>query len=133
MLLLQAGAAPVTVNPCMHSYIIICSYYTLFSVSASSTSSSLNYSSLPIIANSICSVTYGTKVITANTICVSTPSGTSTCQGDSGGPLALESDGVLIGVTSFVSSAGCASGSPAGFIRVTSYLNWIKEKTGISY
>ncbi|XP_011210983.2 serine protease 1-like isoform X2 [Bactrocera dorsalis] len=99
----------------------------------SSTSSSLNYARLPIIANSVCSATYGTKVVTANTICISTPSGTSTCQGDSGGPLALESDGVLVGVTSFVSSSGCQSGAPAGFIRVTSYLNWIKERTGISY
>ncbi|XP_011185283.2 serine protease 1 [Zeugodacus cucurbitae] len=99
----------------------------------SSTSSSLNYARLPIIANSVCASTYGKQVITANTICVSTPSGTSTCQGDSGGPLALESGDVLVGVTSFVSKSGCASGAPAGFVRVTSYLPWIKERTGISY
>lgn len=103
------------------------------SVSASSTSSDLNYARLPIIANSACASVYGSKVVTANTICVSTPSGASTCQGDSGGPLALASNGVLVGVTSFISKSGCASGAPAGFVRVTSYLKWIKERTGISY
>ncbi|XP_017481758.1 PREDICTED: serine proteases 1/2-like [Rhagoletis zephyria] len=100
---------------------------------SSSTSSYLNYGRLPVIANSVCSSTYGSKVVTGNTICVATPGGVSTCQGDSGGPLALESNNVLVGVTSFVSSKGCASGAPAGFVRVTSYLDWIKGKTGISY
>ncbi|XP_073836508.1 serine protease 3-like [Musca autumnalis] len=98
-----------------------------------SVASSLNYARLQVITNTVCASTYGTSVVTSNTICVSTPSGTSTCQGDSGGPLALESSELLIGVTSFVSSAGCASGAPAGFVRVTSYLDWIKSKTGISY
>ncbi|XP_013117006.2 serine protease 1 [Stomoxys calcitrans] len=93
----------------------------------------LNYARLQVITNSVCAYTYGSTVITGNTICVSTPSGKSTCQGDSGGPLALENADRLIGVTSFVSSAGCASGAPAGFVRVTSYLDWIKSKTGISY
>lgn len=93
----------------------------------------MNYARLQVISNTVCANVYGTSVVTSKTICVSTPSGTSTCQGDSGGPLALESSQLLIGVTSFVSSAGCASGNPAGFVRVTSYLDWIKSHTGISY
>lgn len=100
---------------------------------ASSVATSLNYARLQVVANSVCAATYGSSVVTSNTICVSTPGGTSTCQGDSGGPLALDSSDLLIGVTSFVSSSGCKSGNPAGFIRVTSYLDWIKSKTGISY
>ncbi|XP_075160603.1 serine protease 3-like [Haematobia irritans] len=98
-----------------------------------SVANNLNYVRLQVITNSVCASTYGTSVVTSNTICVSTPSGKSTCQGDSGGPLALDGSDLLIGVTSFVSSAGCASGAPAGFVRVTSYLDWIKTKTGISY
>ncbi|XP_065362439.1 serine protease 1-like [Calliphora vicina] len=93
----------------------------------------LNYARLQIITNTVCAATYGNSVVTGNTICVSTPSGTSTCQGDSGGPLALESSQVLVGVTSFVSASGCQSGKPSGFVRVTSYLDWIKANTGISY
>ncbi|XP_067644961.1 collagenase-like [Eurosta solidaginis] len=95
--------------------------------------SNLNYARLTVISNSECAQTYDTKFVVSSTLCISTPSGTSTCQGDSGGPLVLESDGSLIGVTSFVSSEGCASGSPAGFTRVTSYLDWIRKRTSISY
>ena len=57
-------------------------------------------------------------------------------QGDSGGPLIYrESDGVYtqVGIVSFVSSAGCTRGYPAGFTRVTSYLNWISSNTGLRF
>lgn len=99
----------------------------------STVSSNLNFVRLQIISNTQCGSVYGFQVVTDNTICVSTPSGKSTCQGDSGGPLVLEKNGNLIGVTSFVASAGCTAGFPSGFARVTSYLDWIKSKTGISY
>ncbi|XP_037817054.1 serine protease 1-like [Lucilia sericata] len=90
----------------------------------------LNYADLPVISNAECAQTYG-SIITDTLLCVSTPDGTSTCQGDSGGPLVSDSE--LIGVTSFVSSAGCQAGYPSGFARVTTYLEWIKSHTGISY
>ncbi|KAI8126124.1 Serine protease 3 [Lucilia cuprina] len=90
----------------------------------------LKYVQLEVISNAECAQTYG-PMITDAILCVSTPDGTSTCQGDSGGPLALGSE--LIGVTSFVSSGGCESGYPSGFARVTTYLEWIKSLTGISY
>ncbi|XP_013117009.2 serine protease 1 [Stomoxys calcitrans] len=98
-----------------------------------SVANNLNYATFQVITNSVCAATYGTAVVTGNTICVSTPGGKSTCQGDSGGPLALQNADTLIGVTSFVSSAGCTSGAPAGFVRVTSYLDWIRANSGISY
>lgn len=56
-------------------------------------------------------------------------------QGDSGDPLVyFESDGVYtqVGIASFVASGGCQQGLPAGFTRVTSYLDWISSNTGIA-
>jgi len=56
-------------------------------------------------------------------------------QGDSGGPLVyLESDGIYtqVGIVSFGAAAGCELGYPVGFTRVTSFLSWISETTGIT-
>ena len=52
----------------------------------------------------------------------------SVCFGDSGGPLIARGSGgsrELIGITSYVDTAACASGS--GFTRVTRFLSWIKQ------
>ena len=74
-----------------------------------------------------------------------------TWQGDSGGTLNLrqeaENKWTQIGVTSFVSSAGCESGNPHGFTRVAYFgqvtptykerfsliflLQWIESETGL--
>jgi len=53
-------------------------------------------------------------------------------QGDSGGALVVQNGGnfTQIGVVSFVSSAGCASGFPSGYTRVTFFLDWIRSNTG---
>ncbi|XP_013114931.2 serine protease 1 [Stomoxys calcitrans] len=99
----------------------------------SSVAADLNFVVFQVMSNSVCAGIYGTSVVTANTICVYTPDGKSTCQGDSGGPLVTVHNNLLIGITSFVSSAGCQSGAPAGFVRVTRYLEWIKANTGIAY
>lgn len=56
-------------------------------------------------------------------------------QGDSGGPLVVyDSAGTptQIGVVSFVHVDGCASGNPSGYVRTESYLDWIRENTGVS-
>jgi secreted trypsin-like serine protease len=56
-------------------------------------------------------------------------------QGDSGGPLVyLESDDIYtqVGIVSFGAAIGCELGYPVGFTRVTSFLSWISETTGIS-
>ncbi|XP_043065980.1 serine protease 1-like [Drosophila bipectinata] len=98
--------------------------------SATAVAKNLQYANLQVIANSVCQTSYGSKVVTNGVICVASVNEVSTCQGDSGGPLALNSR--LIGVTSFVSSKGCEKNAPAGFTRVTSYLDWIKSKSGIS-
>jgi len=54
-------------------------------------------------------------------------------QGDSGGALVIDNGGnfTQIGVVSFGSSRGCASGAPSGYARVTSFRNWIRQHTGL--
>lgn len=88
---------------------------------------------LKVISVAECQAYYGTDTASENTICVETPDGKATCQGDSGGPLVTKEGDKLIGITSFVSDYGCQVGGPAGFTRVTKYLEWIKEETGIYY
>ncbi|KAH8341364.1 hypothetical protein KR059_004179 [Drosophila kikkawai] len=92
----------------------------------------LNCVDSQIISRDACAGVYGSDVVTDNVICTSTPDGKSTCSGDSGGPLVLHDRNTLVGVTSFVASNGCTSGLPDGFTRVTSYLDWIRDHTGIS-
>ncbi|XP_023160393.1 serine protease 1 [Drosophila hydei] len=101
--------------------------------SASGVTNTLQYQIFEVVSVATCQATYGSAVASAKVICIATPNKSSTCQGDSGGPLVLDSTGRLIGVTSFVSSSGCQSGLPSGFTRVTSYLDWIKTNSGVSY
>ena len=57
-------------------------------------------------------------------------------QGDSGGPLSVrENDGnwTQVGVVSFGAAAGCQRGFPVGLARVTSFLDWISNNTGLSF
>ncbi|XP_075160171.1 serine protease 3-like [Haematobia irritans] len=112
---------------------VVASGWGLTSDTAQAVASTLQYAHMDVIENSECTEAYNSFVITAKNICTATPKGTSTCSGDSGGPLVLVKEQLLVGVTSFVSVDGCQSGNPAGFVRVTSYLDWIKEKTGIAY
>jgi len=87
----------------------------------------------PIMTNEDCYKIYQ-DVIQPTNICMKTVGGGSTCSGDSGGPLAImEENGqyTQVGVTSFGVSFGCEVDAPAGFTRVTSYLDWIETITGI--
>lgn len=56
-------------------------------------------------------------------------------QGDSGGPLiTTEKDKIwtLVGLVSYGAAASCQVGYPDVFTRVSSYLSWITNTTGIS-
>nr|CAD7417723.1 unnamed protein product [Timema poppensis] len=134
-----------------------CLNVSLWSTGATGVSNNLNFVNLNIITNAVCAQTYGTAVIVGSTICASGAGGRSTCnsvlptpvhppvhplftpvivsfQGDSGGPLVLnQASGYLqIGVVSFVSGAGCASGNPSGYVRTGHFLSWISANTGIA-
>ncbi|XP_055846065.1 brachyurin-like [Episyrphus balteatus] len=92
----------------------------------------LRWVEVPIMANNVCNRYYMGSVKDTN-ICISTKGKKSTCNGDSGGPLVLnDGSNTVIGATSFGIVFGCEVEFPGVFTRVTSYLGWIKEKTGIS-
>ncbi|XP_063699080.1 collagenase-like [Culicoides brevitarsis] len=103
---------------------------------SSSSSNRLMFTSVQVINNSQCARTYGSSVIRDFTLCVvgADNKRQSSCQGDSGGPLITNSNGenIQIGVVSFGSGKGCETGDPAGYVRVTSYLDWIKQNSGVS-
>ncbi|KAL5292128.1 hypothetical protein ACFFRR_011127, partial [Megaselia abdita] len=93
----------------------------------------LRFADMYVMNHQKCKEYYIAGTVTDDVICTDTESGTrSTCQGDSGGPLVLAVNKQLIGVVSFVSTAGCESGGPDGFTRVVGYLDWIKAITGMN-
>ncbi|XP_041983514.1 collagenase-like [Aricia agestis] len=84
---------------------------------------------LQVITNAACQQTFGSSIVIGSTLCTSGAGGMSTCSGDSGGPLSINSGGrVLVGITSFGSPRGCQAGLPAGFARVTSFVDWIRSR-----
>ncbi|KAK4015148.1 chymotrypsin BII-like [Daphnia magna] len=97
-------------------------------------SPTLQKSTVTVISNDECQNTYGI-IIRPSTICTSfTDTNSGTCNGDSGSAMSvINSNGqyTQIGVTSFVSSAGCESGNPDGYARLSSYLSWISSITGL--
>ncbi|KAF7769902.1 hypothetical protein PCIT_a2826 [Pseudoalteromonas citrea] len=84
---------------------------------------------LPVISNASCSSQLNYN-IPSSVICGGGQGGKSACNGDSGGPYAVRvgNDFYSIGTVSW--GIGC-SGATA-FTRTTSYLNWIKDKTGLN-
>ncbi|CAH2208965.1 jg28020 [Pararge aegeria aegeria] len=85
---------------------------------------------MQVITNAACAGVYGPNVVIGSVICTATTGGRGTCQGDSGGPLDIGTGAnrQQIGVTSFVHSSGCQRGQPAGFVRVTSFNAWIRQR-----
>ncbi|XP_058457221.1 brachyurin-like [Malaya genurostris] len=91
------------------------------------------YTSNPIITNADCQSAWNTNLIQAQNICLSGEGGRSVCNGDSGGPLAVRENNrsLQVGIASFVHSSGCASGFPAGFVRVSHFLTWIGQNSDV--
>ncbi|XP_017012400.2 brachyurin-like [Drosophila takahashii] len=99
--------------------------------SATAVTDKLQFIEVPIMANTPCNRWFLGLVADTN-ICIKTTGGTSTCNGDSGGPLVLaDGSNTLIGATSFGISLGCEVGWPGVFTRITSYLDWIEENSGV--
>ncbi|XP_037045225.1 brachyurin-like [Bradysia coprophila] len=112
---------------------VIASGWGLESSAAQGVASELQWAPMHIISNSVCVKSYDSFVVRSSTICAQGNERESVCNGDSGGPLVLKSDNrTLIGVTSFGHAAGCDMGLPQGFSRITSYLKWIEDNTGIT-
>jgi secreted trypsin-like serine protease len=91
---------------------------------------------LPVITPAACADYYG-DLIYSGIMCIDAAGGKGVCNGDSGGTLNIrQTEGgnkwTQVGVTSFVSSAGCESGNPHGFSRVAEHLEWIETVTGLS-
>ncbi|XP_062542103.1 collagenase-like [Armigeres subalbatus] len=91
----------------------------------------LQYAPLKVISNNECSKTYSPLVIKKTTLCAKGEHKESPCNGDSGGPLVLEGSNVQVGVVSFGHAVGCEQGLPGAFARLTSFVDWVKQKTGL--
>ncbi|KAF5293463.1 hypothetical protein FQA39_LY02948 [Lamprigera yunnana] len=85
----------------------------------------LNFVNLTTISNEDCDAIIATSILDSTLCCKGNPEH-GTCRGDSGGPL-FEYDSEKkprhIGVVSFVSAAGCASGYPSGYGRTSSHIS----------
>lgn len=93
-------------------------------------SSDLRYVDLKIENQFMCKELHPQGLVDNGVICASTATGTKgACEGDFGGALA-SLEGYLLGITSFAHE-GCQSGYPIGFTRVSYYLDWIHEVTGL--
>ena len=88
----------------------------------------LREADLPVITNSSCSSQLSFN-LPSSVICGGGEGGRSACNGDSGGPYAVRvgNDFYSIGTVSW--GQGCQGAT--AFTRTTSFLNWIKQKTGI--
>lgn len=66
-------------------------------------------------------------------VCAMGPNSEGICHGDSGGPLVTvdRDTKILVGISNFRHNEACGVG-PGGFARVSAYLDWIAEHTGLS-
>lgn len=113
-----------------HGIRVVASGFGLQNTSAPSMAPILQWANMTTIDNAECYRTFGVLVARLSVICTVGNERESACNGDSGGPLTNE-DGVLVGLTSFGSAAGCHHGYPSVFTRVTHYLGWIRRNTGL--
>lgn len=93
----------------------------------------MQWARLFVISNQVCIQSLSPLSVRDTVVCAQGENSESVCNGDSGGPLVLEQDQrTIIGVTSFAHIHGCHLGHPQGFSRVTSYVAWIRQQTGIN-
>jgi len=83
---------------------------------------------VPVLSDTIAEEIYAGIDFTTK-ICIDSSDGKGVCSGDSGGPL-IDDSSTLVGIASFVSSAGCESGIPHCFTAVPSFLDWIAANMG---
>lgn len=87
----------------------------------------LQYISLKTIDNEDCIFDGLSFPVLDSNICTLTTSGEGVCKGDSGGPLVA--NGKLVGIVSWGNP--CANGKPDVYTRVSYYIDWIRDRTGL--
>lgn len=99
-------------------------------------SPNLRYARTRVLTNAVCQSYYGSAAVTNNTLCTFgyDTNAQGPCSNDNGGPLNIVESNIntLIGIHSFYSSSGCAAGHPAGYVRISSYIQWISQQAGIA-
>lgn len=93
----------------------------------------LRFVDLSILELETCAMYFYNGLIKDAHICINTEKGKSSCSGDSGGPLVLSGTRVQIGLVSFGGDTGCEKGVPVVFTRITSYIDWIRNTTGMQF
>ncbi|KFB47110.1 AGAP006674-PA-like protein [Anopheles sinensis] len=85
----------------------------------------------PIQSNAQCNGFWSTALVQDQNVCLDATGGRSVCNGDSGGPLAVQDGGnsLEVGIASFVSAAGCASGAPSVFVRISFFRDFIEQNS----
>lgn len=99
-------------------------------------SQSMKFASTIIRDNSVCDKVYPSEYVTENTVCAEPLSGNQNiCSGDSGGPLISEdSEGYIqVGINSFVVEDECTGGYPSGYVRISSFIDYVSSITGLNF
>jgi secreted trypsin-like serine protease len=112
----------------------IVSGFGVYSDVNSTLSNVLRYTFVRVMNGSNCLVSYGSNFFTSDKhLCIDTKGGASSCSGDSGGSLGIFENNTLTlaGIVSYGSDKGCELGNPEVYTKVSSYLPWIQNKTGI--
>lgn len=103
--------------------------------SANIVSDNLRYTDLVVLSNEESSFYYDPEEVKPSNICAigSDDITRISCDGDSGGPLVTKIDDefTIIGIVSFGTDMGCLEGFPDCYTRITCYLDWISNVTGI--
>ncbi len=86
---------------------------------------------LPIVANNVAENVWGNDVKSSMIFAGYNNGGKDACNGDSGGPLVVDVDGTpkIVGIVSWGATTCNTYGA---YTRVSDYLDWIEEQTGIS-
>ncbi|XP_049944141.1 collagenase-like [Schistocerca serialis cubense] len=92
-------------------------------------SQTLQYTDVTVIPNSVCELDYKPGFIRESTLCAGNKN-KGICSGDHGAPLVLKDSFKQIGIASFYYDK-CEVPVPAGYTRVTYFLNWITRTAGI--
>ncbi|XP_049547608.1 brachyurin-like [Anopheles darlingi] len=85
----------------------------------------------PVMTNAACQSSWNIILVSDQNVCLDADGGRSVCNGDSGGPLTVEDGGrsLEVGIASFVSAQGCASGIPSVWVRVSFYRDFIAQNS----